>query len=201
MYWKKREILRQKVKESNKTLTYEAMKAASPLEAIPRCYFPDPDLNHFPPLWFLGILVTFDDIWNFGQIHNLVPPCTTPSEKDSLHAEYIVEKYLGETFQFTPRYKTKIEFVHDKTKTSHYCVSLCSNYTFHLWPEDTLAEMEDRLLKLWDFIKPTMAWYLDAAASPSAQRGERTEWPLDFDLVWGTKYAVKYRSSPSIVPA
>ncbi|KAF9036082.1 hypothetical protein BDZ89DRAFT_1110753 [Hymenopellis radicata] len=134
------------------------MKAASPLEDIPRCYLPDPDLNHFPPLWFLGILVTFDDIWNFGCM-----PSTLSKE----------------TFQFTPRYKTKIEFVHDKTKTSDFCISLCSNYTFHLWPEDTLAEMEDRLLKLWDFIKPTVAWYLDAAATPSAQQRERTEWPLD----------------------
>ncbi|KAF9042611.1 hypothetical protein BDZ89DRAFT_1128520 [Hymenopellis radicata] len=61
--------------------------------------------------------------------------------------------------------------------------------------------MEDRLLKLWDFNKRTTAWYLDAAANPSAQRGERTEWPLDFDLVWETKYAAKYCFSPSIMPA
>ncbi|KAF9036104.1 hypothetical protein BDZ89DRAFT_1157664 [Hymenopellis radicata] len=168
MYWKQRDILRQMVKEAN--------KAASPFEDIPRCYFPNPDLNNFPPLWFLGILVTFDDIWNFGQIHKLVPPHPTKTA-------------------------CMPKFVHDNTKTSHYCVSLCSNYSFHLWPEDTLADMEYRLLKLWDFIKPTMAWYLDAAATPSAQRGERTEWPLDFDLVWETKYAAKYRSPPSIMPA
>ncbi len=187
------------------------MEAASSLDNIPRCYLPDRDLNHFPPLWFLGILVTYDDLWNFAQIHNLVPPCATPSDEDRVHANDSVTVFLGEMFH-SPRYTAKIEFVHDNTRTSQYCVFICSNYT--------LAEMEDCLLKLWDFIQPpqTVAWYLDAAADPSPQRGERADWLLDceplfcchsspyeyrsvVDLVWETKYAAKTRSSSSIIPA
>ncbi|KAF8911850.1 hypothetical protein CPB85DRAFT_1252838 [Mucidula mucida] len=179
----KRESLRQKVKESNKTLTFAAMEAASSLDNIPRCYLPDRDLNHFPPLWFLGILAPTTTSGTLLRYTTLFHPAP-------LHPTKTVCMRTTRS-----QYTAKIEFVHDNTRTSQYCVFICSNYT--------LAEMEDCLLKLWDFIQPpqTVAWYLDAAADPSPQRGERADWLLDFDLVWETKYAAKTRSSSSIIPA
>ncbi len=164
----------------NKRLTFDVMKADSPLEDIPRCYTPDPEINHFPPLWFLGIPVTFDDLWNFSQVHGLFRACATPSDEDRLHANDKVAQYIRHAFH-SPRYTTKIEFVHDKLRTSHYCVSICSNYTIHLCSSDKLAEMADLLFKLFDFVKPPRAltYYLDAAANPAPHRGDKAEWPLD----------------------
>lgn len=63
--------------------------------------------------------------------------------------------------------RRKTAFYHARGRRSGYrphliWISLCSNYTAHLWPSDALNDTEARLLELWDFTGPRIAWYLDA---------------------------------------
>ncbi|KAF9036100.1 hypothetical protein BDZ89DRAFT_1061930 [Hymenopellis radicata] len=194
----KRERAREKLKKINETLTFEKMWAASPLDELPYYYYPDFALNHFPPRWYLGILVTIDDVWNFALKHNLVAtPSNDPSEEDRWNTMGAVRRYLYKTYQIKAACSAiicsaTIEFVYADTSTNHFiCISLCSNYGVHLCPDDALDNMEARLLELWDFMGPRISWYLDALGDSS----EPTEWPLDFYRLWEQKYGGKEISS------
>ncbi|KAF9036088.1 hypothetical protein BDZ89DRAFT_1157652 [Hymenopellis radicata] len=202
MYVYKREKMRRKVTKINKTLTFEKMRAASPLDDLPYYYYPDKALKHYPPKWYLGILATIDDICNFAQKHNLVATCTHPSDKDRRNAVIAVENHLHKTWRINATCSATIEFVYaDASPTRFTCISLCSNYNVHLCPDDdTLDKMESRLLELWDFTKPSLAWYLDALgdtgpATAALDEEEKTEWPLDFYRLWEQEYGEKEISS------
>ncbi|KAF9036089.1 hypothetical protein BDZ89DRAFT_1061919 [Hymenopellis radicata] len=197
MYVYKRDKMREKLKKINEALTFEKMRAASPLDELPYYYYPDYALNHYPPKWYLGIVVTIDDICNFAQKHNLVATCTNPSDKDRENSVGAVRRYLYKTCQINAACATNIRIVYADTSTSDFiCISICSNYTVHLWPDDELDKMESRLLQLWDFIGPRIAWYLDALGDAGELSDtEKTEWPLDFYRLWEQEYGEKEMSS------
>ncbi|KAF9036097.1 hypothetical protein BDZ89DRAFT_1061928 [Hymenopellis radicata] len=186
----KRERAREKLKKINETLTFEKMRAASPLDDLPYYYYPDNALKHYPPKWYLGIRVTIDDICNFARKNNLVATCPDPSsDNDRLNrrnAVLVVRNYLYETWRINAACSATIQFVYADTSPTHYiCISICSNYNIHLCPDDALDKTEARLLELWDFTKPRLAWYLDALgdtgpAMAALDEEEKTEWPLEF---------------------
>ncbi|KAF8911843.1 hypothetical protein CPB85DRAFT_1561620 [Mucidula mucida] len=186
----KRERAREWVKKVNETLTFKKMRAATPCQELPYYYYPDRGLGHFPPKWYLGFLITFDDMCKFAQKQNLVAISTDPSDKDRRKAWQAVVNYLCTTWAINAACYATIESVYADASDTHYmCLSICSNYNVHLCPDDALDNMEDRLLELWDCTNPRLAWYLDAIGTAGAFDDEgKTEWPLDFSLVWEQKY-------------
>ncbi|KAF8911840.1 hypothetical protein CPB85DRAFT_1434643 [Mucidula mucida] len=181
---------REWVKKVNETLTFEKMRAATPCQELPYYYYPDRGLGHFPPKWYQGFLVTFDDMCQFAQKQDLVAICPDPSDKERYKAWQAVERYLRRTWKINTSCYPTIQTVYADATDAHYmCLSICNNYNVHLCPDEALDNLEDRLLELWDFTKPRLAWYLDAIGTAAAFDDEgKTEWPLDFSLVWEQKY-------------
>ncbi|KAF8916879.1 hypothetical protein CPB85DRAFT_257719 [Mucidula mucida] len=172
----RRQRARSKLDKINLTLRLEKMRAVSPLDELPYYYYPDYALNHYPPQWFLGIIVTRDDFSTFAQKHNLVTTSNDPSDKDPPSPVAVVRKYLADTCKINAACSARLQLVHaDTSNTQSICISLCSNYTVLLCRDNVLKKTEARLLELWDFIGPKIAWYLNALRDPN----DPTEWPLD----------------------
>ncbi|KAF9036099.1 hypothetical protein BDZ89DRAFT_1157660 [Hymenopellis radicata] len=120
---------REKLKKINETLTFEKMRAASPLDELPYYYYPDHALNHYPPKWYLGILVTIDDLCDFAQKRNLVATCTDPSDNDRRNSVAVVKNYLHKTCRINASCSATIRFVHADKSNLHFIWRLvCSSY-------------------------------------------------------------------------
>ncbi len=129
------------------------MQTATPCDNLPYYYYPNYALNHYPPKWYLGILVSINDICTFAQKDNLVETCPHPLNRDREHSVGAVCQYLYQMCQINAACATNICMVYADASISNFiCISICSNYTVHLWPEDILDMMESHLLELWAFM-------------------------------------------------